>query len=349
MRSDLGTLQIDRVIVHQVFKKTKEKEQPALSLSGLESPTDLEIRNYFRERIIKSLGTGAFDVVEDTNSNPPVPRIMRSFLERSDADLVSHSQELAQHLYQCQTRVNSGGLLCVVVCRVAGQRSLAVLKLEMEQAVRLATTQVDGQATFNLTLMKDLVLNKNTRVFKVGLFQLENGGGSLVGLASDKQQGSQPNTEVAEFFLSQFLGCRLRDAPEVLTKRFYVLTEGFINEDVKDPLLKSQYETALLAEMNSATGTISPSVFALNHLQGDDRQAFVAYLDQAGLPTQGAIPKDTQLVENRLRRVQVDFANGVSVIAPPEVLEQQVQQDVLEDGRMHLQITDSVKDIRGRR
>lgn len=347
MREELETLRITEVVMHQVPKKVSGEPEPPLGLSEAASNITSELGNYIRERVIKSLSASAFDVVADESAIAVVPEAALAYLSSTSADLVECSRVIARHLYAVQDGANPAGLLCVAAGTLAGRRTLAILKLEMEQAVHLSESRAGGRTSYDLTLLRDLVLNNHTRVFKVGLFQREHGDGPLVGLVSDKQKGSDPRSVMAHFFLSQFLGCKLADTPNVRTRNFFAITEQFINEQVTDPDLRTKYHMALLAELNGPEEQVAPIEFAANHFELPDKRQFATVLDEYGFPTEEPFAKDTHLVEKRLRRVQVEFTNGVTVIAPLEVMERDVLRETLPDGRLRLEIVDSVKQLRG--
>jgi len=69
-----------------------------------------------------------------------------------------------------QSGINSKGLLSVIFCKVDGRHSLAILKLEREEGVRLKTTTLAGKQTYDLDLIKELMLTGKTKLFKLGLF-----------------------------------------------------------------------------------------------------------------------------------------------------------------------------------
>ncbi|MGH9045182.1 MAG: GTP pyrophosphokinase [Acidimicrobiales bacterium] len=125
---------------------------------------------------------------------------------------------------------------------------------------------------------------------------------SIDGVVCDTQK-SYDGT-VAHFFLEQFLGCLLREKPELTTKRFFEATERFINEEVAEPEKKAQYQVALLAELNRTRDKVSVRAFANNNFAIEDRQAFMDEMDQAQLP-KTRFDKDTHLVQAHLRRIQM--------------------------------------------
>lgn len=345
---DRGLLKLDSVIVHEVPARLVQQGGQGPTLSEIESPLDQSLKNYFREKIITSLERAAFDVDLDEDSTSPVPQLVLANLSGSET-LVDVSRDMANHLFGCQTGVNSSGLLAVAQASVQGQLALAILKLEKEEGVRVLQGTHRGRRTFNMEHIRQLMLTEQTRVFKVGLFLQE--GDSLASIdaaVSDKQRGYQPSTEIADFFLKKFLGCRLREEPEVVTKRFFQVAQDFVNTQISDPASRGRYEIALLASLSSEAPSLDPTAFACDYLLGRHRRAFVDSLADAGAPTR-IFTKDIALIEHQLQRIQMNFESGVVVVAPPETFDNEVKMESLDDGKTRLQIEDRMKDIRGKR
>lgn len=348
MQVDLETLYVEKVIVHQIPQKLEADTELQPTFSDVESPITSELANYLRERLAKSLGGGAFAVAADPNTTSPVPAALEEYLLAGEGNVVALSRLVGQHLFNCQTRQNGPGLLCLAATRLEGRRSLAVLKLEMEEAVRLEAGDQDGKTTFHLELLRNLVLNKNTRVLKVAFFQLGPEGTQLSGLVADKQRGFQPQSEVADFFLNKFLGCTLADAPEITTRRFFSLVQDFVNERVEDPVQKAQYQASLISEMASEAPEVSASTFAERYLEEPHQAELERFVEENHFPADYAFEKDNQLIDNRLRRIQIEFSNGMVLIARPEVLDAYLKQTPLGNGRARFEFEDSVKNIHGR-
>ena len=350
MKLDLGPLQVKRVIAHEVPRRMTKVSEPLVIYSQVESQLDSGLRNYFREKIVSSLVSAGYEVEFDSDASSPVPNLLTDYIHGKSTNFVEMSQRIADHLYQSQTGVNSSGLLCLVDTVIGELHGIAILKLDMEAAVRIANIFSNGIRTYDLEHVKNLILSQRTKIFKAGIFVQQRNVSNLhqvEGLVSDNQRGYKPLTEVADFFLRRFLGCKLLEAPNVTTKNFFLASEEFISGEVSDPELKAQYETALLAELNSHQGTIAPIDFAERNLQLDDRQKYKDWLNERELPTR-QFEKDTDLIKTHLRRISVDFESGVGVLVPPEAINNQVKMSTLEDGRTHLEVRDKITKMRGR-
>src|ERR1700693_4001921 len=107
MASDLGTLAVVRVIVHEIPPRPVRAPPSAASgpvLSEIESPLTVGLKNYFRERILTTLTESAYDVLFDATTVSPVPGLVLDHLYLKNTDFVLLSQQIAHHLYQTENR-----------------------------------------------------------------------------------------------------------------------------------------------------------------------------------------------------------------------------------------------------
>lgn len=348
MRRDLSRLRIEKLIVHEVPTKKIDVEQQ-LVFSEVESSLTQDNKNYFRERIVDSLGSAAYDVTFDPNSSSPIPQLVLNNLSAQQSDFLTMSMEMTQHLYNCQTRVNPSGLLAVVQASIESFRAFVVLKLEREEGVRVKQDKNNGKRTFSIEHLSDLMLTGKTKVFKIGLFvQTETTLESIEGAVSDKQRSFQPNTEVADFFLKKFLGCKLREAPEITTKRFLQATEEFINKRVAEPAIKARYEIALLATINSQQGTLHPKTFAEGHLDINHRQQYIDFLEKSQILIQ-EFDKDVALVKTHTNKIKMELESGLAILGSPSVFDERVKiTDNKDNEHIRIVIEDKLKNIHGK-
>lgn len=345
MRGELDLFGVTTVVMHSIPAGKPGDSEQGLVLSEAPSPLTKELANYFASRIQISLRKSSFDVFALDEAESVVPGEMRAFLADPHDNIVPRSAVMARLLHEKQHRSSPAGWLCAIAAVLNGRRTLAVMKLEIEEALRLNQIKdADGLKTFDLQRLPDLTLHSKTQVYKVGLFELR-ADGSLAGLVSDHQAG-RDRKNIAGFFLKDFLGCQLVQSPDVITRTLYELLEGYINDEVQEPVLKAKYETAALAELGSSDPVISPRAFVESHFEGEHRQGFIDHLEQQGFPT-GDILKDTSLFQNRLHRVHIELESGISVCAPPELMDEIVQRDGLDDNTVRIEITGSVRDVKG--
>jgi len=345
---DLGTFFVERIVVHEVPRNTATTTPEGIVYSDAPSPLDSELRNFFKEKMTRSLIRHGYAVEHDPQQKSPVPSLIQTILADPD-QLVPASRDIARHLYDSQPPVSNAGLLVAIFGQLEREACLGILKLEREDAIRVEETTVPGGGrTFSVAHLRDLMLGKHTRLFKASVFHLPGTElSSLDGLVSDDQRGYDPTTEVATFFLARFLGARLRTAPDVATKSFFEATQGWIESKVAEPEKKARYEIALLGEMNRQSHTLSPNSFAKENLDTADQQGFRDYLAEAEAPT-STIEKDLKLVASRVARLSMRFAQSkLKLSGPPEDIDRFVTVNSADSDGAPVEIHDQIDEISG--
>lgn len=344
MSPDLATLSISRIIIHDVPYHKKAGGGGGPTLSQIESPTNAELILFISEHIKKTIKPpNGFQVVRDPQSQSPMPQLILDILN-GGPNFVRDSQTAAMHLYAVQTGVNPGGLLAICDCQFGdGTGGLAILKLEREEGVRLQQDQVRGRNTFQLSLLHELILTQKTKLYKIGLFTEDDG--EPVGTVCDQQRGYTPRSEIASFFLSTFLGFRLKEEPTVSTKRFFESAEEFINENVDNPVDQAEYHGHLVSELLSNRQIVNPNRFANDYLKTRDRQRFISHLREQGAPTV-QFPKDNELIDPRLKKTVIEFESGIQVRGKQEALDEKMTLRRQQGREVEATIKDRLKDIR---
>ncbi len=319
---ELASLRLEDLILHDVPQRLVSQEGGGPLLSDIPSPLNQDLRLYFAARLTQTLERAASAVEYDPDTSSPAPDELVNILRTSSA-LVAASRSLAAHLFNSQTGANPGGLL--IVGRVTWRRTAAVfvLKLEREEALNLNQRRMPGGLTFDMEHLRNLMLGNRTRVFKAALFGPAAAATDLRGFASDTQGGFGRESNIAHFFLSTFLGCRLSEAPEVTTRRFLDVVEEFINTAVDDPAAKARYKIAAIAALQNRERRLSPRAFAANHFDAADEQGFIDLAEERGLALR-SFTKDTKLIHTRVERMALQFSNGIQISGTAESFEESV-------------------------
>ncbi|MFJ9830548.1 nucleoid-associated protein [Streptomyces sp. NPDC101169] len=341
MQVDFGRLAINQVIVHAIPRKAKyDDNPPPLRLSEVVSPLEEAVRTQLQSRLRGDLNAAAQEVVEDPEHATQVPRVIQSYLEASDADLVSVSRQLAIALRESQNGSNPDGMLLVAECTLEDSRTIMIVKLEHQDGVQASFLESDGKKTFDVQQVKDLMYTSKSRVYKIGIFsraQMGTGDG-ISGHVADKQSSAG---NAAQFFL-RYLGCRTRQDPSETTRQFYERATDWINSAVPHFETKTNYTVALHAELRSQSVDVSPREFARKHLGVDDRDSFLNHVCSEEVP-RGGFTKDTERVEKMLSNLQFKFASGASAVIPRTAFDDGIASvEQTDTGRSRLVIEDEV-------
>lgn len=348
MNLDYSTLDIGKVIIHEIPQHRKSETGSSPILSEVESPITNDLRIFLREKITESAGSSSACRVEFVNpTDSPIPVFVSEYLVSGKTpDFISMSQEIAKYLYKIQTGVNPTGLLAVMMCELEDKPALGVLKIEREEGLRFQQDEVGGKKTFSLEHIRQLMLTRKTKLFKIGLFIAENRDlQSIHGIVCDQQRGFTEKGEVADFFLRKFLGCKLYDDPPITTKRFMEATQEFVDKNIDDPIKKSTYCTHLVSELTSNRQVIRPKKVAEDYFDVKDRKAYIDHLESKGVPI-SQFDKDTERIKKRLQKMLVEFVNGVQIISPAEGYEEMVKLTALDDGRTRAEVVDELKSVK---
>ncbi|GCD43740.1 nucleoid-associated protein [Streptomyces paromomycinus] len=320
MRTDFGDLVIDRAIVHVVPQRKRADPDEPIPLS--EAPCNLNdaVRTALQARLRSVLAATGREVIEDPDSRSALPDRVHSFLS-GEINLVDVSVELVHLLRNSQSGVNSAGLLLVAEAHLGHQLSLLIVKLEQETGMQATETFVDGLRTFDMKYLADLLFTEKSKIHKVALFPEDGIGDERIeGWAADRQLSGK----MAVFFLERFLGCRQKNEPREVTRRFHDVTTEWINSYIADPDIRINYVMATLAELQSPAPSLDPVEFAQRHLDLLHRDAFIEHLQQSELPCR-TFDKDIHHLETRLNNMRVCFASGVFIVAPVDAIgDQQV-------------------------
>lgn len=347
----LGQLTIKRIIIHEVPRHLRSDTKSSPTYSEIESPLDAELKMFFRGKIIETVGSSAaYDVIFDAATTSPVPQFVRELLSGKQANFVEVSKKIAKHLHDAQGGASPGGLVTVVDCSLGAKRAVGILKLEKEEGVQLRETTQGGLRTFDVNYIRDLILTRKTKLFKVGFFYPpdgDEGDGEPGGTVCDEQRGYMPRTEVAGFFLTGFLGCCLAEDPRISTKRFFLAAQEFFNQQIKDPVERTQALTHLLSELTNQKAKLNLKQFARDHLPTQKVQPFLNHLEQEGFRSL-TIVKNLELIESQTRKMALEFQNGVTVVGDREAFGESVKVDRTRDGSARVEITGQLKQVKGK-
>lgn len=360
LKRNLTNLVVDKLIVHDVPKKFAKrylKENPDAAfedvvLSDVPTEFDADLIRFFHGRISSTIGSSsAFEVEFNPTlmENKTQQAIKQYFglgasssFPLNDADSIRITQNIAKSLYEVQTAKNPAGILLFIPCHNQQKHGIAILKVEREEGVRIQQNVTEeGQTTFNAQHIKDLLLTSKTKLFKIVLFY--QGDASIVGFVCDKQQGELGNREVADFFLADFLGCKLKEEPHVSTKKFFEATTQFINGLTLTDSEKLDVRTHLISELTNNLATINIQTFAQKSMPAGKTQIFMDEMAKSKIPT--IFPKNIELIANKIKKVKYELESGIKITGTEEAVKNNVTIESCGDGKTKFELVDRIRKV----
>ena len=338
-QADLAALTIERAIIHDIPRRLRgEEAQP--DLSQTDSPLDDDTVVHLHRKIVGTIGgRSAYELVFLERTESPVPPIVRQYTasRRNRDDFVNKSQRLATHLFELQRGSSSPGLLCVLDCVAASRRALAILKVERESGARLNSTLRDGKRTLQMSVVRDLLLTTGTKLFKNALFLRSGSGDDDFLISACDTQRSTTNIEMAQFW-SSFLGCELKEAPRIATKRFFELNREYIKTSVPDAVEKSNWYDHTVSELKSQKRSILPRQFIEDYVPRHHQQPFEDFLRENKFPLR-QFSLDASDIASKLRRLSYHTDRGATVSVPAD------EQDIVSIEADRIIVTDPVSSV----
>lgn len=311
-KRDTALLSISETIVHDVPKHKRGEENAQVEYSTRESVLNDDLKLFFKGKVTEAVNLKGFKVVFDPATTSPVPDIIQCLIRQGDDSIVEPSKRVSKHLLDIQTGCNPPGIVVLIRGLVNGQRVIVIMKLERDEGARL---RKDEELHFiDIESVRDLMLTKKTRLFKVGVFFDRTAfHADFDGYVCDNQISADSAPGMAKFFLNQFLGCQLYDDTRKLTREFYEATKDFIVH-VENPIRRATYYEHLLSYMNRPGGAIDPREFAVTHFEEEDRHPYEEHLTRHNVQTT-PFQKDVELVKTHITKMMIDFENDISIIS----------------------------------
>lgn len=342
---DYSTLNISKIIVHDIPKHKKDDLSQEPDYSEQESPLTLSLKLFFKEKVTQSLSSSkSFHINFDSTTTSPAPSRLKEIIDETDHDLVSHSKVIARHLFQIQKGNNAAGILVCILGTINTMNTCILMKLERDKGAQLKMDHTTN--SFSIEEVQNLMLTQKTKIFKVALFvDREISKYSFDGVIMDYQIDIKRKKEVTTWFLSEFLGCKAFENPKIITQKFYNYTKAFI-DTVEGKIERAKYIMDLNSYLQMNTQIINPREFADNYLTSPQhKNDYKNYLDSKNFDF-GAFPKDLTQIERQIKKITMVFENEITIIGTKGAFDDRVILSKLENGKHKAEIISRIRSIK---
>jgi len=341
---DTGTIIIKKIIVHSIPKHKKDDYTQEPQYSEQESSLPDELRLFFKDKVVQSLGSNKeLRVCYDSESVSPVSTHINQIISSNGEDLISQSKSMAQYLFKIQDGQNASGILVIIYGEINDKGTCIIIKLERDEGAQLELDPITK--SFNIKNVKDLMLTRKTRIYKVGLF-IDKSSFEVKydGSTADLQIDPKSKKVVTTWFIEKFLGCIPVENPKTSTKKFYDYTTTFI-QAIEDPVKKAKYTQDINSYLQKNSHSISAREFANDYMETVDKEKYGKYLKEKNF-RMSEFPKDNDYIDSKIKTITMVFANDISIVGKKGTFANNVKLENQKDGTTKAEIVSKVKTVR---
>lgn len=314
MNNLLRNMNIERVILHKIYQRTKNEDIINPTYSNSLTILDRYPLLTFRQRVIQALGSDSHSIEMEIFKKTPSSTydyVRKIFNEESDTDnnnFIEISKMIALNLAQSQTRIKIPGGIIVIFSGTTGTNNdkfIGIMKAETQEGFTLN----NENEILSLNLVEELFLTPQQKLYKIGLFiKQENTEDKC--LVYDSNLGKSKNSEAAKYFYESFLGCTQNKNSKILTKQFFTETQSYINScDNLSQEDKIKLNDALYTYISvDQSTTISSFDFAERYLSDDnDKDDYLNHMNNNIRFPENNISKDISLINKSLENKNIYF------------------------------------------
>ncbi|MDO8969211.1 MAG: nucleoid-associated protein, partial [Saprospiraceae bacterium] len=190
--------------------------------------------------------------------------------------------------------------------------------------------------------ISDMVLGAQQRLYKIGCFvetksPAPDSKGDVrskddfAAIVYDHQMSNTGDNNAARYFYGTFLGCRLADNSQRLTRVFYEETSKHIDESKLTTQKRVELKNDLVSYLKSQDNVVNPRTFAERYLPKSLQDSYFSRFKKAGFPARD-VSKDNHQIRRKLQVRRMFFSSKVRISAPEENFNEVVQIGETKDG-----------------
>jgi hypothetical protein len=329
MSIDFSNLVINRLVIHEVYKRDANGEVPPKLNDKL---TTLNARGLveLQTRIIEAVGHGSHSLLMDIvhAEEGSVYSNIAPFLNgiQSDNEFIKMSQRLVTKLVQCQTsQIIPGGIVIIFqgTTGISNHKYIGIIKADKITGFEVTTS---AQETI-MNFLNNLLLTPQQKLYKVAVAVRNSDGEAGLGTITDvsvavfdSNNNKAASNASATYFYETFLGCTFQRNNDLLTKEFFNYTQEFINKK-SDLSGKEKVEvmSALYVYMKVRTDPhLNINDFADTYLStAAQKDAYKNFMASKNVPAIDIV-KDLSMISNKLKKRRLRFSNSIDVYAPAD-------------------------------
>lgn len=356
MPSVFENLNINSVILHEIYERDLDRNLVNPKLSDVCTELDAAGKSNLEARIIKAIGSSSSGVqmeIAKTSVESCFQLAARAIKADKDA-FVAISKNVPQMLAEAQTsRRLPGGIVVVIKATVGASSKDCLIIIKAEQQTGFASEEDENEHSIKMRFLDNLLLTPQQKLYKIGVFVEEHAAelvdglrdkGDFTAFVYDHNMTLKDERQAASYFYDSFLGLSIPEDSKILTRNFYEFTKAYINDADLTDEEKVDLNTALYVYLkNDQSNVVESATFAETYVPEGNRDGYLEYLESKGFPDH-AVSKDVALLSGKLRQRRITFSSNVKILAPADEFSESVKIIDSENGDTLLRIKGTIRD-----
>lgn len=334
--SFFANLRIQKIIIHEIFKRNDDGTIPPPKYNSSLTQLDTIGIQTLQNRIVNALGDNSHSIEMDVanSSEGSTFQLGASLLKAGNDDFVETSKRIAYKLAEAQNTRNIPGGIVLIFSGITGLNNYTtwgIIKAEVHEGF----IKENESDVILLRYITDLLLTPQQRLYKLGMFieigdstpeSTERLPSDFKNYVYDHNMTRNETQHAAYYFYRDFLGCNYSPTDKKLTSDFYYETKNFIKSSDFSEEERGELNTALFTYMKvSQEQIVHVEGFADEFLPSEEKkQEYINYMESKSFPTH-AVGKDLTYIKAKLKQRKVTFTTNVKIIAPADEFNQLVQ------------------------
>jgi hypothetical protein len=358
MAVDFSKLVFDFAIFHRVFKPIKrcERRPPQISQNIVIFENENFTAGLFiKSEIIKVMDQSAVNITFDNTIKSQTPTLIKDLFrimseeinnkKSKNENFIKISTSLAQILNDKQDARSSNGILAIFYGHLDKKQVLVIAKLEEETGLQINESTENNGLNIGIQVIEKILRMHKSNVLKVGVFSFEpkiegKNDPEIIGFLCDTQ--SRGESEVADFYLKKFLGCKFVNDAKKQTQDFFNASLEFIGTNFDSPNEQVEYREKLCSFVLSESYLLIPKNFIDEFVPIEKKDALEGYYETNNIELNG-FAKDTEYIKTEVEKMKIIFENGISIIGGSINFANEVKIEQIIDGETTITINSNIR------
>jgi len=341
MALDFQNFVIDRVIIHQIFKRIQTTEMVYPIFNEECSNFLTEASDALQKRITKSFGNNSHSIRMSIREKGEgsVFSLISDYWNSSEEenDFINLSKKLTLKLAEAQnTRQYPGGVIVVLEGTLSEYHEKYIIFIKADIQDGFNIVEEDGKNL--LHYVNNLLLTKEQKLQKMVIFVCGSAKGKKIESEETKVYLFDSNTNKsvslskADYFYNRFLGLEFCKESDYETNIFYNVSKDFFNScDKLSPSERIDLQTQLKRYLRLDPGLfINPYTFInANTNRGEIIDLYIECMKRNDVPLND-IRKNLSMIDDSINKRKMVFSNSIKLEVSDDEIGNNI--DIKEDG-----------------